>query len=468
MDAQQNPSERSESTPLRTPPRSNAIKEKYLPVSIAGIALVLIVIFIIGSITRSVQRKRYEAEQERKAAAIAKQLQNELDKEAAQISAGASDLAARFDYHGAIALIEGFSGDLKDYPELQEKIVSYNEALQSLILWDNPASVLNLSVHLLIEDGSRAFTDETYGTSYQQNFITTGEFRSILQQLYENQYILVSLDDISGENGMEVYLPEGKKPFVLTQTNVNYYNYMIDSDDDTFPDAGGDGFASKLIIDANGNIACQMTDAQGETVIGSYDLVPILESFIETHPDFSYCNAKAVLAVSGYDGIFGYRTYPEAIEFLGAGGYELEMTEAAKVCEKLRSLGYELACYTYDNTSYGSMTADQILEDLTAWDNEVLPVMGHTNILVFAQSSDIDTAGVPYSGSKFDALQSHGFTRFIGFSGANEPWYYSGENYMRQGRILISGRNLAHHAAWFEGILDASTILDPIRGDVPA
>ena len=468
MDAHRNPDQHDHEPPRKDPSPINGIKENILPVAIAAVALVLILIFIIGSITRGVQRKRYNAEQEKQAAAMAQQIQETLDKEAESISTRASDMADRFDYHGAIALIESFSGELEDYPQLQNKLSTYNDALQHLVLWDDPASVINLSVHVLIEDGSRAFTDATYGASYNRNFITTTEFRNILQQLYENQYILVSLADVANEDGMSIYLPDGKKPFILTQTNVNYYNYMIDSDQDTFPDAGGDGFASKLIIDPNGNISCQMTDAQGETVTGAYDLVPILESFIETHPDFSYCNAKAVLAVSGYDGIFGYRTYPTAAEYLGPGGYELELTEASQVCEKLRSLGYELACYTYDNAAYGVITAEQITEDLTAWENEVLPIMGHTDILVYAQSSDIDSAGIAYTGPKFDTLLAYGFTRFLGFSSANEPWFYSDESYARQGRIMITGSNLAHHAPWFEGMFDAATILDPTRGDVPA
>ena len=35
-------------------------KETYLPVIIAGVALLLIVIFIIGSIVRSIQKKNFE------------------------------------------------------------------------------------------------------------------------------------------------------------------------------------------------------------------------------------------------------------------------------------------------------------------------------------------------------------------------------------------------------------------------
>ena len=35
---------------------------------------------------------------------------------------------------------------------------------------------------------------------------------------------------------------------------------------------------------------------------------PLLQDFIDEHPDFSYKGAKAVIAFTGYNGILGYRT----------------------------------------------------------------------------------------------------------------------------------------------------------------
>ena len=70
-------------------------------------------------------------------------------------------------------------------------------------------------------------------------------------------------------------LPEGKIPFVLSEDDVSYYHYM-----------DGDGFATKLVIDDNGDIKCEYKKADGTVVTGDYDVVPILDSFIKEHPDF--------------------------------------------------------------------------------------------------------------------------------------------------------------------------------------
>lgn len=92
-------------------------------------------------------------------------------------------------------------------------------------------------------------------------------------------------------------LPEGKKPFVMSQDDVCYYPYM-----------DGDGFAKRIVIGENGKPACEMVMDDGTTSTGSYDLIPLLEDFIQEHPDFSYKGARAIIAFTGYEGILGYRT----------------------------------------------------------------------------------------------------------------------------------------------------------------
>jgi hypothetical protein len=376
----------------------------------------------------------------------------------------ASTLAQHVDYAGAIAVLNAFSGNLGDYPAITEKIEQYTAAQSELVLWDDPNKVLNLSFHMLIANPERAFTDPTFGSSYRNNFVTKTEFTKILQQLYDNGYILVSLKDITSANGpKELYLPEGKKPLILTQTNVNYYTYMIDSDGDKLPDKDGDGFASKLIIDANGNITCEMVDSNGETVTGAYDLIPILDAFVETHPDFSYKGAKAIIAVSGYDGILGYRTTSAAQEFFGKAFYGQEVQQAKAVVSKLRDSGYELACYTYSNEPYGNFTTAQIENELTIWKNEVTPILGETDIFVFSSNSDIANGSIAYSGEKFETLKDAGYLYYLGFSTDETSWYYSNGDYIRQGRIMVTGSNLRNHPEWFDSMFDVSKILDPAR-----
>lgn len=440
------------------------IKEDYLPVVIIGISLILILIFIIGSIVRAVQRKQYQNALSAQSSIAAQQEQERLEAEASALLTEAAALAKHFDYDGAIAVLDRFSGDMYAFEELSNRYAEYAKAASSLVLWDDPGKVVSLSFQPLIADAARAFSDQTYGTSYSNNYITVDEFTKLLLQLYENGYILIRHSDIQVQDGaMKLYLPAGKKPLIITETHVNYNTYMIDGDGDKLPDKDGDGFASKLILDENGNLTCEMVDSSGSTVTGAYDIVPILESFIETHPDFSYKGAKAILALTGYDGLFGYRTSNKAMDYFGKANHDQQVEAVTKVIAAVKAAGYELACYSYENEPYGDYTADQIKAEMELWKAEVTPLLGDVSLFVFCRNSDIAEPGTAYSGSKFEVLRSYGFTDYIGFSKDGKLWYNAYEGYSRMGRILVTGSNLQAHADWFEGIFDPYAIKDKAR-----
>ena len=467
MDEQQNTPKRPVNPRRRQRSKMQVFKEAYLPVLIAGVALLLIFIFIIGSIVRGVQRGKIAKEKSLADSIAQQEAFEQQTAEAEAIVAQATDMISHFDYHGALALIDNFSGNVEDFPTLSQMYEECTQAKEGLVLWNDPSQVLHLSLQILIADPARAYVNEIYSTSYRQNFITTTEFTKILQQLYENGYILVSLKEITTESGAtEFYLPKGKKPLILTETNINYYTYMVDGDGDKFPDKDGSGFASKLVLDAEGNILCEMIDANGQAVTGNYDMVPILEAFVKEHPDFSYKGAKAILATSGYDGIFGYRTSPASQEYFGTAFHDQEVVEAEKIVQALRDAGYEFACYTYENEPYGDYSAAQIADEMGKWENEITPILGVTDIFVFSRNSDIAPSNTAYSGDKFETLQSYGYKYYIGFCEDGQPWYSSYNTYIRQGRILLTGNNLINNPQWFNGIFDPSTVLDAARQSV--
>lgn len=448
--------------------KQDVFKETSLPVIIIGVALLLILVFIIGSIVRGVQKKNIEKEA---SIAVSESIAAEEARLAAEVESiliNAERMAAGYDYDGAIALINSFSGNIGGYPELQDAQARFEYAKQALVVWEDPNTIINLSFQTLIADTKRAFSHKTYKKSLKKNFVTTDEFQAILERLYANDYILVSLDDFitagTAENGSTYYmykelkLPEGKKPLVLTQTNVNYNQYLVDSDDDMIADKGGVGIASRLVLDANGKVTCEMVDGDGNTVTGAYDLVPILDAFVEAHPDFSYRNAKAVLALTGYNGLFGYRTDPAGRKKFGEDEYAKNVETVQQIAAALKESGYDLGCYTYGNSSYGKYSLSQIQKEMNSWNEEVVPILGQIDIMVFAQNSDIKTS-VLYSGSKFKYLKSIGFNYFLGFCNEGDPFTFIADDYVRQGRLLVTGGNIKSNAKWFSTIFDTKDLL---------
>ena len=359
--------------------------------------------------------------------------------------------AAQYDYQGAIATLDSYKDDITGRKLTMEMLTAreqYVAAMNGLVAWEDPTTIPNLSFHVLIEDADRAYANRNYGSSYKKNFITTQQFSAILESLYANNYVLVTLDsvidtvtDADGKTtyvAKPLYLPEGKTPIMITETLVNSFGYMVDGNGDGTPDAGGSGFAHKLVIQS-GEVKAEYIDAAGNTQIGDYDLVPILDSFVKAHPDFSYHGAKAILAVTGSEGVFGWRTNED--ESLVSG--------AKDVVEVLRATGYQIACNSYSNQDYGTLGLSAISAELEKWNQEVAPIVGEVDVMVIARGGDIDVpATVKGSNSRFAIIHQAGFHFII--DAADSPSTTLTGEYLYQGRLMVNDQNTSLLDAYFD------------------
>ena len=353
------------------------------------------------------------------------------------------------------------------------KKAEYTTAQSQLVEYKDVSQLPNLSFHVLMADPARAVSDAKYGGLYNRNFTSTGEFSKILEQLYEGGYILVDFNSFvtksTGVDGKDSFfqaplmLPEGKKPIMITETMVNYFTYMIDGNGDGEADAGGAGFASKLVLDENGDIKAQYVDSSNNLLIGNYDLVPILEDFIKEHPDFSYKGARAILAVTGDEGLFGYRCNTSYIATKSQGYYDEQVAGAKQIIQALRDKGYTIASYTYSNKKYRDMSAKEISQEMTNWKNQVTPILGETQVLVFAR----ENGGISdYTGAVFSTLSDTGFQYFV--DDGEKPMVKINTTYVRQTRIMVTGMNMQWHPTWFTQYFDCNAVLDlATRGNVP-
>ena len=461
--------------PRRKPvSKMRRFKNETLPLIILGVSAALIIFFVVGSASRAISSHIANNQQEQHASESKLNEEQRLAIEAQEILDEAAMLAAGYDYEAAIAKLNTYSGNITEHTEITMRLSEYKQTINSLIQHNDPGMIPNLSFHVLIADPSRAFTNQTFGGQYNRNFVTVDEFQKILEQLYANDYVLVEMEHciaetITGDtitySAKPVLLPDGKKPVMITETMVNYFGYMIDGNEDGTPDKDGAGFASRLVVDElTGNIQAEMVNAAGETVRGDYDLVPILEKFIEEHPDFSYRGARATLAVTGHEGIFGYRINSTVKNTKGEAYYNEQVEGAKQIVNALREKGYEIACYTYGNIDYGKKSASEIQADIASWKMEIMPVVGTLDTIVYAKNSDISTTGA-YTGGKYNVLSEAGFRYFI--SNGTTPSGDVTSSYVRQKRILVTGSYMAHTATMYTHYFDAKSVLNSQRGNVP-
>ncbi|MCD8082643.1 MAG: polysaccharide deacetylase [Clostridiales bacterium] len=388
-----------------------------------------------------------------------------MDSPAAEVIASARLLAAGYDYDAAIELLRSAEEYAED-PLLMEELASYETAKDSLVQV-KVSEVTHVFFHSLIWDPAKAFDGEPDQDGYNQVMTTVDEFKKIIQTMYDKGYVLVRLHDLAyettDENGNPVMkagtilLPEGKIPFVMSQDDLCYYPYM-----------NGDGFARRIVVGADGKPTCEMILEDGSVSTGSYDLVPILEDFIQEHPDFSYKGARAVLAFTGYEGILGYRTSPSA--YADSDTLEEDRQTAASVAQCLRDHGWELASHSWGHLNLGEVEWDRFQSDTDKWESEVESLIGETDIILFPFGSDIGDWH-PYSmdNDRFAYLHAAGFRYFCNVD-SNQYWVQIGDDWFRQGRRNLDGYRLWQDmitedisARRLEDLFHAEDIFDPAR-----
>lgn len=452
-------------------------KEVYLPAIIAGVALFLIISFIVGSVSNAItvmKNKDSQAQQE------AQQQASAADAAEAQfkrLMAEAESLVVGYDYDGAIEKLEGYTGGNEKFrQQIDAKRAELSNEKNQLTEIKDVSSIANLSFHVLMADPTRACNKDVSGAelsgSYNKNFVSVEEFSRILNQLYAANYVLVDFDSfitsVPGVDGnssffsKSIYLPQGKKPIMITETMVNYFEYMVDPDKDGKLDGTGHGFANKLVVDTDGEIKASYVDANGQTLVGNYDLVPVLEAFIQEHPDFSYQGARAILAVTGSEGVFGYRTNTSYVSRFGQAFYDNEVVEAKKVVEALREKGYTIASYTYSNQDYRKMNTLQIQAEIKNWNDQIVPILGQVDTIVFARASDIEA----YSGTTFNVLYNDGLRFFL--NSGSSPRVDVNTTFIRQTRLMVTGELMAWYSSQFSDYFDCNVVLDlASRGSTP-
>ena len=348
----------------------------------------------------------------------------------------------------------------------------------------NIDQVTHIFYHSLVVDPDKAFTGNDSATAgFCQWMTTVDEFNAITQQMYDNGYVLVSLKDLVNETTDEdgtvhftkgnILLPEGKKPFVLSLDDLSYYHSY-----------DGRGIATKMIIGEDGKPTCEYIQEDGTTVTGAYDCIPLMDAFLEEHPDASYHGAKGTVALTGYNGILGYRTdiayktrqnlAEDQEAYLAANpdfDWDAEVAEAKKVAEAIKEDGWDFASHTWGHIRIGDASMENIKEDTEKWMSYVSPLIGGTDTIIFAHGQDLaDWHDYSADNEKFSYFKSKGFNYFCNVDSA-QYFLQIRDNYVRQGR-----RNLDGYRLWNDvhgeknrtsDLFDAATVLDPKRTDVP-
>ena len=290
--------------------------------------------------------------------------QEELNARRAEAIARAEELRQQYFYDEAIAAL---SDEEIVNEQVEAELAAIRAEKDSLV--DYTGDVPHIFFHSLIVYPELVFTDKvTPMGGYNSGFSEKAECEKILPQLYERRYVLYDLHALwemtdSGMQRKPILLPPGKTPLILSVDDVAY--------------AYGDGFAQQLFVDENGELMYRVNNPQGGVdIVPDGDVMGVVDAFVEQHPDFSYRGHKGTIALTGFQGAFGYDyDEPEQAE------------QIRTVAAALKADGWNFASHSYThnrvNNFYGpGCSVEKISYDINKWVDHVVPCIGETRLFI--------------------------------------------------------------------------------------
>lgn len=450
------------------------------------VAALLFLFIVIMVVALTVFNQRVKREKVRKAQeAQIEEEEKELRERKTAIKR-ADQLAEVYDYDGAIALLQKQKNYDSD-SNVINAIAKYTAAKSTLEAKD-PTKVPHIFFHSLIVDTNRAFDTSKWGKNEVAGInawmTTVDEFDKIMQQLYDNGYVLVKMRDLVTQTkdddgtvhfkpNTKLMLPADKKPIVLSIDDWSYYHSYE-----------GRGYGDKAVLDKNGDVKVHYTDANGKEYVGDYDVVPRLNDFVKKHPDFSYKGARGIAAMTGYNGVFGYRTdtdyktrenltddQKEWLKKHPDFDYDQEVADAKKIAAAVKKSGWEFASHTWGHLSVTNKTVAELKTDNEKWVKTVKPIVGPVDTIIFAHGNDIgdwhdyNAATNPV----YAYYKSAGYNFYANVDASSEYWIQIRDAYVRQGRIDCDGlqmyRALSGEAKKnvFENLFDVKSVFSSAR-----
>lgn len=383
-----------------------------------------------------VETPKMKAERERQESEAA------VEEEKTAMLEEAEALAQSYYYQEAMELLQR-SELLEDDARAQEAMEKYEGVLSTM--YEYKDDIGQLCFTNLIVDTERAFDGDYYSQTYYDNMITLEEFENILNTLYEGGYVLLDIHNLAEEttNGNSVQLtranpklPKGKKPLVLSVENLTYSSVI-----------NGDGVATRLALDKNGEVGAVYTDAEGHDLVGAYDVVPVLEKFIEEHPDFSYQGARGIISLSGKDGAFGYQ-----VEESADPNWQTNAETVRQIAEKLREDGWTFATAGYSYQYMGDFSYDSLKTDITNWQESIGTLVGECDVILYPYGDEVD-----YATEKAVFLTGQGYHYMVG-TWADTNYEEVNETYLRQTRRMVIGYVLKNYPGYFTPYFGAGVL----------
>lgn len=323
-------------------------------------------------------------------------------------------------------------------------LINYNKhLLNQNNLIEYTGKIEHLTFNTLMAFPEKALDSRnSLSNSYDETKLTTKEFLNIITTLYQNNYILININELYTTQGDKIvknklFLPKNKKPLILSFDNVSYKSSYQNL-----------GEIDKLILDRNNNIATYTTKKSiQERIQYNNEFVVILEDFIKNNPDFSYNNARGIIFLSGENGILGYNTNHKN------ASNKYEAKKVSEIVKKLKNLGWFFGCNNYTYTNENALSDIEFAKELSLWNKEVKTIIGETTLYAYPYGKHSEKQT-----SKQELLTTNGFNVF--FINSNTPTLEFKNNICIMSRREINGSTLRNNKQDLIHLFDCEKVYD--------
>lgn len=352
-------------------------------------------------------------------------------------------LIRKYDYASAKILLDEIYPFISEEDMEAQKLYKVCTEFQKLVPYTGP--IEHIFFHPLIAYPELAFDGDSISDGFDKYFVTVPEFKRVIEQLYDNNYLLIDIRLVYGSDSKgnvtpkKLMLPKGKKPIILSMDDYNFLKYMRKN-----------GCVYGLTLNKEGNVVTYTDSKNGKrTYSDDNEIVPILDKFVKEHPDFSFGGMKGVIALNGYEGALGFPT-----DEVNSPNYSKTLEAARAVANRLKETGWIFACHSYSHYSPSKRTYAQFKYDVDKWIKEVVPVVGKTDVYIYPFGEQIKAKD-----PKFQYMLKSSYRIFCGV--ASKPYLKFYDKYAVQMRRNIDGISLGDKRLL--DMFDVSKIIDPIR-----
>ena len=138
-----------------------------------------------------------------------------------------------------------------------------------------------------------------------------------------------------------------------------------------------------------------------------------------------------------------------------------EREEEKKVADAMKEDGWLFASHTWGHQNIGQISLEQLQADTQKFKDNVDPLIGGTDIIIFAFGTDLTTQE-DYSGDKFEYLKSVGYNYYCNVD-SSKYFVQIRDRYFRQGRRNLDGYRMYYNPDLLEDLFNAKDVFDPSR-----